>query len=167
MFACLASYATEPKARGVKVSQMPQLGRGISVPAHANKTMCAISAGQMDPCVLVNFKGIEFRVAYCSEKHGNHVTDIHTTDSRFRTRQGLKIGDIITISAESEIMPVPYFEIYQAGSEDWLPVIGILDQVSMVRDGQSDVMVPLSYLNFDAGKPVRVRILGFKRQNDG
>ena len=55
--------------------------------------LCMTSPAQLDPCFEQAFEGVRYRVAYSSKS--KRVTYLTTSDGKFRTHSGLRVGDEI------------------------------------------------------------------------
>jgi hypothetical protein len=139
---------------------------GDSIPPRHDSTACVIAAAQIDPCYFVDVNGITYKIAYRSEGNAYRVTYVETSDLRFITPQGLRVGDVIAISKEDDLILAPYFAVYANRGEVWIPMISwFLDQVTIVSADGKDTRVPVNQLHFGDGE-IHVRISAFV-QRDG
>ena len=111
---------------------------------------------QLDPCFERSFDGVRYTVAYSSKT--KQVTYLYTKDEKFRTADGLKVGDEISISEEN-VRAWPGWEIHGPTTIDgWRPLIGWNGEVKL-KDG--------SVLNLlgkhDGSRSGKATILAFVR----
>lgn len=97
------------------------------------RTLCMTHSGQIDPCVELQIEGIKYQVAYREQTH--RVTYLRTSDDKFRTTNGLKIGDSIPISPEA-VRAFPGWEIHAPKTPDgWSPIVGYDGSHVKLEDG--------------------------------
>ena len=104
--------------------QPPSLGTKFKKSWKAGKeqTLCMTGSSQLDPCVALAFDGIKYQIAYREETH--RVTYVYTSDEKFRTVDGLKVGDEIPVSRET-VRALPGWLAFAATTRDgWRPVVG-------------------------------------------
>jgi len=143
---------------------VPKVGDSIA-PRH-DSTACLINSAQIDPCYFTDVDGISYQVAYRSEGNAFRVTYVQTSDPGFITPDGLKIGDMIAISKEDDLILAPYFAVYANRGKVWIPVVGNLQgDVAVARRDGKDKMVPINQLHLGDGQ-IHVRISAFV-QRDG
>ena len=88
------------------------------------------------------------------------MTYIYTDDERFRTDEGLKVGDVIPVARETLIV-VPSFAIYAPTTRDgWRPIVGD-DLLGKVRLTDGTELDPKS--KDDAKKSGMSRIRAFSK----
>lgn len=99
---------------------------------------CASTPSQTYPCVLgLKVDGVKFNtVGYDSAT--KRVKYLITSDPRFRTKEGLQVGDWIEIS-ENQVIAYPGWNIYGPRTKDgWHIVVGaalLPDQTVQFQDG--------------------------------
>jgi len=120
-----------------------------------------VNSAQTYPCYSVIVDDITYTVSFHeSGSHLGRVADVRTSDSNFRTPEGLRVGDVITIKSRDDLILAPYFAVYVNRGTKWIPDIGFLDNVSTIQADGKDKIVPLKDVDFN-GSEVRVRISGF------
>jgi hypothetical protein len=94
--------------------------------------LCMTSPAQLDPCFEQAFEGVRYRVAYSSKS--KRVTYLTTSDGKFRTHSGLRVGDEIAIS-ENTVRAWPGWEVHAPTTSDgWRPIVGFNSEVKL-KDG--------------------------------
>jgi hypothetical protein len=89
---------------------------------------------QMDPCFERSFEGVRYTVAYSREM--KLITYVYTEDHKFKTADGLKVGDEIAIS-EQNVRAWPGWEVHGPTTADgWRPLIGWNGEVKL-KDGSA------------------------------
>lgn len=147
---------------GVKLTTQPEIGKRIAVPRTAEVGLCMSSPGQMDKCFKATVNGIKFMIAYRrSGPLGNVVTYVHTDDPGFTSPEGLRVGDVVSISDPESIIAAPGFEIYGRKGKGWVPVVGFNGQVEVVQQGKSDENREVKSLTPTSDNPVLIRIKSF------
>jgi hypothetical protein len=115
--------------------QPPAIGARFKKKWAAGKeaTLCLAEPAQLDPCVTRRFEGIDYQIAY--REQTRRVSYLYTTDERFRTADGLKVGDSVPVSQET-VMGLPGWQIRAPVTRDrWWPVVGFdLPQIKL-NDG--------------------------------
>ena len=105
------------------VERVPQLGTKVKNQwVRRNEVgLCQTALAQLDDCFKYTFDGVTYSVAYNKHKR---VVYLFTADDKFRTADGLKVGDEITIS-EKTAEGMPGYEIWAPTTSDgWRPIIG-------------------------------------------
>jgi hypothetical protein len=75
----------------------------------------------MDPCVERVFDGIKYQIAYSDETH--RVSYVYTNDEKFRTVDGLKVGDSIPVSRKT-VRALPRWLAYAPTARDgWQAIV--------------------------------------------
>jgi hypothetical protein len=102
-----------------------------------NTLVCAATPSQTYPCVLdLTISGVKFSsVGYDSET--KRVKYLITSDAKFRTKEGLRVGDWIEVS-EDQVTSYPGWNIYGPRTKDgWHIVLGsaLLEQRVTFQDG--------------------------------
>lgn len=122
------------------------------------------NSAQFDDCFEAVVNGIQYNVSY-RESENDAVTRIYADDPRFSTPRGLHVGDMLTIRKRSDLLIAPYFEVYGATGEAWIPVVGFLDRINWGYDDKSGMFTRESVNNIDLSPdhPIRVRISGFAK----
>jgi hypothetical protein len=79
--------------------RLPSVGARFNVPGNASAGLCMVSPGQMDKCSRVEVAGVQYTVAYRKKGLGKPiVTYIHTTDPKFVSPAGHRVGDLIQVA---------------------------------------------------------------------
>jgi hypothetical protein len=108
------AFSQQPPAIGAKFSKKWE------VPAEP--TLCMTHPAQMDPCVDRVFGGVKYQVAYSQATH--LVSYLYTSDEKFRTMDGLKVGDLIPVTPET-VRALPGWQIFAPTTPDgWRPIVG-------------------------------------------
>jgi len=95
--------------------------------------LCMTSSAQLDPCVDRVFDGITYQIAY--RKATNRVTYVYTSDEKFRTIDGFKVGDSIPVSRDT-VWGQPGWLSFAATTRDgWRPVVGYDGLHIKLKDG--------------------------------
>ena len=121
VFAMLALFVTsttalskEPPAIGSPLKKRWAVGQ--------QRTVCMTHSAQLDPCVELQVEGIKYQIAYREQTH--RVSYLRTSDNKFRTTDGLKVGDSIPVSPKS-VRAFPGWEIHAPKTPDgWSPIVG-------------------------------------------
>lgn len=121
------------------------------------RTLCMTHSAQLDPCVELQVEGIKYQIAYREQTH--RVSYLRTSDQKFRTVDGLKVGDSIPVSSKA-LRAFPGWEIHAPRTPDgWSPIIGYDGLRITLEDG--------SVLDLTVHKentaPVRAVIIGFSK----
>jgi hypothetical protein len=121
----IVGFSESPPAVGARFKKGWAAGK--------ERAVCMTQPAQLDPCVERVFDGVNYQVAYSEQKH--RVTYLHTNDEKFRTAEGLKIGDSIPISQET-VRAWPGWEVRAPMRGDgWWPIVGYdLPQIKL-NDG--------------------------------
>ena len=134
----IVGFSESPPAVGARFKKGWAAGK--------ERVVCMTQPAQLDPCVERVFDGVNYQVAYSEQKH--RVTYLHTNDEKFRTAEGLKIGDSIPISQET-LRAWPGWEMRAPMTGDgWWPIVGKL--VSGPPRDPTATSVPF-YLGFTNG----------------
>jgi hypothetical protein len=108
------AYSEQLPAVGTKFKKKWRLGNDPAV--------CMTQPAQLDPCVERVFDGIKYQIAYSEKTH--RVSYLYTADEKFRTADGLKIGDAIPVTRDN-VRALPGWQIYAPTTRDgWRPIIG-------------------------------------------
>lgn len=84
---------------------------------------------------------------------------IHTTDRKFKTADGFKVGDVIDVK-ENELMPYDGWYIFAPKTRDgWRPIVGMNIGCTDDRDEKFDVCGNV----FREANPGKARIGGFSK----
>jgi hypothetical protein len=129
---CLVSVANSQQN-----DRLPRIGseldRHTIAIAQKQRQICMTSPAQLDPCFEHTYGGVKFTVAYRSDT--KKVTYIFTTDDKFRTDDGLKVLDEISVTEQS-IRAWPGWQVEAAATSDgWVPVISDFDMKVKLTDG--------------------------------
>lgn len=147
LFACVSAVSEQPPNIG---SKFKRLWRS------KESGLCMTSSAQLDPCVERIFDGIKYSIAYSTDTH--RVTYVYTDDDKFRTIDGLKVGDSIPVSRET-VVGWPGWQSYAPPTRDgWLPVIGF--------DGLQIKLVDGSVIDMTSSEGIKkgiALIRGFKK----
>lgn len=80
-----------------------------------------VSSAQVDPCFEHTFAGVRYTVAYNRETQ--HISYLFTEDDKFKTEDGLKVGDEIAVSRRN--CAWPGWEMPGPTTTDgWRPIVG-------------------------------------------
>jgi len=155
-----------PLALGIGFRKMPRVAMaqvpmvGDSIPAPHTSFQCVVNAAQTYPCFEAVVNRITYQVAYTGEGPLFQVTDVRTIALAFVSSDGLKINDVISINSRDDLILAPYYAVYANRGRVWVPIIGFLDNVSVVGADGKEKEVQIKELRFDEGA-IRVRITGF------
>jgi hypothetical protein len=98
----------------------------------AGKSLCMTHAAQIDPCFEHVFDGVQYKVAYNGQTH--RVSYLSTSDSKFRTVDGLHVGSEIRV-AEDKVYAIPGWEAWGPTTSDgWRPIIGFNSEIKLKDD---------------------------------
>ena len=139
------------------MERLPPVGGRFSVPSEGSAGLCMVSPGQMDKCSSVEVAGVQYTVAYRKKGIGKPiVTYIHTTDPKFVSPAGNRVGDLIEVDYR-QVVRAPGFEVY-AGPQSggWTTVVGFNGKVT----SSADVQVEFDSLR-NEGTTTRLRVTGF------
>lgn len=150
-----------PEIPKIPASRLPDVGENAPHGPRVGNFQCVVNSAQAYPCYSMIVDGVAYTVAF----HGSgpelgRVADVRTSDKDFRTPDGLRIGDVITIRSDTDLILAPYFAVYANRGTKWIPVIGFMDNLSIVQIDGKDKIVPLKEVELN-GSEIRVRISGF------
>lgn len=133
------------------LSHVPEIGETLespSIPESASHLACATGPAQFDACFDVLIGGVTYQVTF--DEQSRKVTSIATSDLKFKTLDGHKIGDSIEFP-RSMLEVSPYWYVYGPDTLDgWKPVVG--------NDFGMAPGVP-------TGDPVKAKILRFSKSS--
>jgi hypothetical protein len=132
--ALLLTLAMCTAVRGRTPEQVPAIGTKLNKHwlTASEHELCMTNPAQLDPCFEQVFEGVRYRVAYSGKS--KRVTYLTTSDGKFRTHSGLRVGDEIAIS-ESTVRAWPGWEVHAPTTSDgWRPIIGFNSEVKL-KDG--------------------------------
>jgi hypothetical protein len=114
---------------------LPEIGSKLSkkdIPADPTELWMTHPV-QMRPFITRTIDDVKYVIAYDEEMR--RVRYITTSDSNFKTRNGLSIGQFVEVSP-SQISAFPGWEVHAPLTKDgWIPVIGFLNRVTILSDG--------------------------------
>lgn len=160
--------ATEMPSR--TVHELPEVGHRISPAKGKTHFQCMRNSAQFDECFEALFQGVRFVVSYKKVRiNGYEITRVSTHDPKFSTPSGLHVGDVVTVRNSSEFVVAPYFEVYVATGERWMPVVGMLGSVNWQPDDSTDKLKStlVSDLHPTPENPIRLTITGFVMSEGG
>jgi hypothetical protein len=153
--------------RQVKLSKVPAIGERIEAPNKPERTECMVNSARLDPCVEATIDGIKYTIAFRNSGGGDYyVTRVSTLDSKFKSPEGLHIGDKITVNGPEDIFEAPYFEVYAKKGNRWIPIIGMLGMVNLDFDGKKFTGDTVEKLWSVGSKPVQLVVTGFIEVED-
>ncbi|HEY1208441.1 MAG TPA: hypothetical protein VGE85_03650 [Terracidiphilus sp.] len=148
--------------RQVAMEKVPAIGAPIEAPMQAVRNLCLVNSAQFDPCVEATIDGIKYTVSYRNNNGGNSfVTRVYTSDAKFISPEGLRVGDEITVNGPEDLFEAPYFEVYARKGSKWIPIIGLMGMVNVTFDGKQIAGDAVQTLWSGGRKPVILRISGF------
>jgi hypothetical protein len=143
-----------------KLNHIPEIGDKLekkNIPASAFKNMCAITADDFYPCFRPKIDGIEFMIAF--EEHTFRVEYITTQDPKFKTADGLKVGDVIDVQ-EKDLVDYESWDIFAPRTRDgWRPIVGV--SLFCSKDGTDKY--GLCGNVFRKAHPGKAEIMGFSK----
>lgn len=159
---CVLGMAqTTPEMPKFSATRVPQVGEPVPGRVRASKVQCMVNSAQFYPCYSLSANGVGYIVAYRgTDSNSGVVADVRTIDSKFKTPEGLRVGEVIAIRSRDDLILAPYFATYANRGTEWVPVIGFLENLSTVEPDGEDKIVPLNSIEFN-GSEIRVRISGF------
>jgi hypothetical protein len=84
--------------------------------------LCMTHPAQLDPCFEHVFDGVQYKVAYNGQTR--RVSYLSTSDSKFRTTDGLQVGSEIRVT-EATVHAMPGWVVWGPTTSDgWRPIIG-------------------------------------------
>lgn len=115
-----------------------------------------VSPGQIDKCSKVEVAGVQYTIAYRKKGLGKPVvTYIHTSDPKFVSPAGHRVGDLIDLDYRQAVR-APGFEVYAGPPVDgWTTVVGFNGKVT------SDANEHVEFDSLRSETPTRLRITGF------
>jgi hypothetical protein len=124
LFACVSAVSEQP----------PNIGSKFKKSWRSKESgLCMTSSAQLDPCVERVFDGIKYSIAYGTDTH--RVTYVYTDDEKFRTIDGLKVGDSIAVSRDTVVGEPGWQSYAPATGNGWLPVVGFDGLQIKLMDG--------------------------------
>jgi len=117
---CLFSFAFVPQGK-IKLEVGVKLNRKY-IPKKATEQI-ATHPSQFRPFIKRTVDGVEYIIAY--DEKNREIRYIHTTDKKFRTASGLRVGSEIPLKRE-QLEVYPSWEIRAPITSDgWCPVVGV------------------------------------------
>ena len=148
-----------------KLAHVPEIGEKLhpeDIAESASHNMCATQAAQSYPCFETLIDGVTYTIAF-DDKNKNRVTYISTSDTKFKTADGYKVGDEIEFP-RSQLRVNPYFEIYGPTTRDgWRPIVGL--DLGPPEPEKDSTAINLRG-NTGKGDPIKTRIGGFSKGKD-
>jgi len=175
LFVLTCAFATmslrvsaSPSSKLVQLSTEPKIGKPLSMPHPRSGMLCMTNSAQFDDCFAALISEVKYVVSYRKTKH-DAVTRIYTNDAKFNTPRGLHVGDTLTIRKRSDLLIAPYFEVYAATDESWIPIVGFLDTVNWDYDDKSHKLIGKSIddIHPSPDNPIQVKISGFVKTEPG
>jgi hypothetical protein len=168
IFAAVNLRASASLSKMVQLKAEPEIGKHISPPYRKSGMLCMTNSAQLDDCFEALINGIQYVVSYRKSKN-DAVTRIYTNDAKFSTPRGLHVGDMLTIRKRSDLLIAPYFEVYAATDEAWIPVVGFLDRIDWGDDDKSGELTGerVDDVHPSPENPIQVRISGFVKTEPG
>ena len=160
---CLLSSQGAPAA----VDATPQIGDFYSVFRPETGKACAVNSAQIFPCVEMQINGIFYTISYGMNESGLYsVSRVSTCDAKFRTPLGLHNDDKMTIRSRGDVIFAPYFEVYAATSEQWMPVVGFLDRLNWTQDPKTGSLAgkTIDDLNPTPEHPIQLSVFCFVKK---
>jgi hypothetical protein len=147
---------------GVELNAVPRLGQRLFRSGKTDVGVCASAPAQLDRCFKATVNGVSFTVGYRAGRWREHiVTYVYTDDPLFRSPEGLRVGDVITLKSLDDLVWLPGFYVYGRSGRGWIPVVGFNGQVDVVHDGPGDERREVTALGASSKSPLRLRIGGF------
>jgi hypothetical protein len=144
------------------LTHVPEIGeklRAKNIPKSASHNSCVTQAAQTYPCFDALISGVTYTIAF-DDNNKNRVTYISTSDPRFTTADGYKVGDEIEFP-RSQLQVSPYFEIYGPTTLDgWRPIVGL--DLGPLEPEKNSTAINLRG-NTGTGDPIKTRIGGFSK----
>lgn len=149
----------------IQLVKVPAIGEQIGVTKKKIRTACMVNSAQLDSCVQAIVDGIMYTVAF-RQRDGKeyYVTRVDTTDVKFKSPDGLHVGDEITVNGPEDIFEAPYFEVYAKSKTHWIPIVGILGKANVVINGKGGDMKDVQAIWPNGRDSVRLWISGFVEQ---
>ncbi|HME59511.1 MAG TPA: hypothetical protein VKF63_14290 [Terracidiphilus sp.] len=146
----------------MKLAKVPVIGEQFVVPENVEHILCLVNSAQFDPCMEAIIDGIKYTVAYRNNNGGDYfVTRVNTSDAKFISPDGLRVGDQITVNGPEDLFEEPYFEVYARKGSNWIPIVGLMSMVNVTFDGERIAGDAVQTLWSGGRKPVMLRISGF------
>jgi hypothetical protein len=138
-------------------AQSLKLEIGAALPANYRETREELmtAMAQTWPVVQIKDRGIQYTVGFESET--GLIRYVLTTDERFRTKSGLRIGSTITVTPSS-IDTSSGMEVRAEAIEGWQPIV---DRYDKVLGAQTDSNESKVLTRLVTHKEVRAKIIGF------
>jgi hypothetical protein len=146
----------------IQLAKVPAIGKQIDIPKKAVQMLCMVNSAQLDRCMQATVDGIKYTIAF-RQRHGKdyYVTRVDTTDAKFKSPDGLHVGDEITVNGPEDIFEAPYFEVYAKNKTQWIPIVGYLGKANVVINGKSGNMKDVETIWPNGRDSVRLLISGF------
>ena len=147
------------------LTHVPEIGEKLhakNIPESASHNMCVTQAAQAYPCFDKLIDGVTYTIAF-DDNNENRVTYISTSDPKFKTADGYKVGDEIEFP-RSQLQVNPYFEIYGPSTRDgWRPIVGL--DLGPPEPEKNGTAISLRG-NIGSGDPIKTKIGGFSKGKD-
>jgi hypothetical protein len=148
-----------------ELTHVPEIGEELhakDIPQSTGPDRCVTQAAQTYPCFDKLIDEVTYTVAF-DDNNKNRVTYISTSDPKFQTADGYKVGDEIEFP-RSQLQVNPYFEIYGPTTRDgWRPIVGLdLGPLEPEKDSRA---IDLRG-NTGKGDPIKTKISGFSKGKD-
>jgi hypothetical protein len=144
------------------MAKVPAVGERIEAPSGAGQTQCMVNSAQFDPCTWATADGIVYTIAFRQRDGKDYfVTRVGTTDPKFKSPDGIRVGDAITVNGPEDVFEAPYFEVYANSKTQWVPIVGILGKANVVVSSKSTEMRFVQALWPNGPAAIRLFVSGF------
>jgi hypothetical protein len=145
----IIAFSEQPPTMGARFKKKWAAGKEAS--------LCLSEPAQLDPCVGQGFDGVDYQIAYRERTH--RVSYVFTADKKFRTVDGLKVGDSVPVSQQT-VVGLPGWHLCAPVTRDgWCPIIGYDDPQIKLNNG---AVLDLGHKEQQASGGMAV-ILGFSK----
>jgi len=149
----------------VTLARVPAIGEQIAAPKGEVRTRCMVNSAQLDPCVEATVDGTVYTVAFRQEDNKRYVaTRVSTIDPKFRSTDGIRVGDAITVNGPEDVFEAPYFEVYAKSKTEWVPIVGFLGKANVAVGEKGGEMKSVQEIWLNGRAPVRLFVGGFVEQ---
>jgi hypothetical protein len=144
------------------LTHVPEIGEKLrekNIPKSASHNVCVTQAAQTYLCFDTLIGGVTYTIAF-DENNKNRVTYISTSDPKFTTADGYKVGDEIEFP-RSQLQVNPYLEIYGPTTLDgWRPIVGL--DLGPQEPGKDSKAINV-WGNTGKGDLIKTKIGGFSK----
>lgn len=134
----------------------------IEVNTDEKKSLYQTHSELFQPFLRKEIRNVWYVIGYDDESH--QITYIHTSDLRFRTKEGLRVGSEIELRRD-QVKIYPAWEIHGMPNKDgWNPVIGYNRPENKHETEIGDIVEPGDPTSgFQSSDTINIKIVSFTK----